>query len=167
MWYKIIRSQLTFFIVLALCIFTFPRLISILHAQTFKAGETPSSHFFVAVFHEGGKPSFQLIPFKDASAGGKDFYAKKDSETLQTGEFEFSTYRVLEQSGRRRVIETVQKTDDYTFTSQYKVENGRVIPLRYQVFGLGEFFSGFVLAIIFCAFLFYILRRCAKRQQTS
>ena len=130
MAYKIVHSKIIFVMVLLLCVFTFPRLLSWATAKTFKAGKEPPGHFLVAVSNESKERPFRLIPFTKISVES-DFYVNREkSLTIRTGEFSYEIFHLLDWADGNPVIETVSGDDDYTFTNKYQIKNRHLVPLR-------------------------------------
>jgi hypothetical protein len=159
MLHKIVHSKIVFGVIMLSCAFTFPNLVSWATITKFKSGEMPSGLFFVAVSDKITKKPFRLIPYKEISTESQLYEGKEKSLTIQTDEFSFATYRLLEWSDGDKIVETISRDDDYTFTSRYQIKDRHVVPLTLKVFGPGQALLGLIVAIGFCCLLFYFLRR--------
>lgn len=155
--HQIANSKTVFFLVLLPCIFLFPRIISVLNAESFAPGDA-AGEVYVASASERGEQPFELVPFYEASRSASFITCPKRDLIVHTGEFETIECHILEQKSNSTVIETVKADDDYSFISRYRIEGHRVIPMMRRVFGPSQGFAGLVLAIVFCKLLFFVLR---------
>jgi hypothetical protein len=165
--HAVARSKTAFILLFIPCFFLFPRLISLFGAKSFSNGEAPSATFFVAIATDTANKSFELVPFDYAIASNRSYFPPENASVIQVGEFETNEYRVLSQSPVAAVIETVKKDDDYTITSQYRVDGRRITPLKQRLLGPGHGFAGVLMAYIFCASFFYLLRRFTEHRDIN
>ena len=156
--YRFARSELAALLVFIACVFIFMQVTSRSSAKSFDNGEVPGAHFFVAVGQADAAQPLKLLPFAEAMASDHAFvFSQRDWKT-HTGEYDISEYHVLEQTDSGTLIETIQRDDDYTFTSRYRVNGRQITPLCHRTLGPGHGFAGFLLAMVFCALLFPFLR---------
>lgn len=153
-----------FAVVLALSTIAFSMAHRWLSAESFESGEPPGKYFYVAVSTRHAGQPFELVPFAEASHSTASLMLMKSDLVVKTGELSTIQYHVIEKTPGASTIETVYSNDDYTFTSRYRVEGQRIVPLRHLISGPGNGMIGLLLALIFTTLLFYMLRAKFKRK---
>ena len=171
----IAHSKLAFAVTLIGLLLLFTYQLCVNNAVTLAPGAEPGYGFYVAVTPGAENHPFDLVMFGELKNKAYHFELPSQSASFKRGEFESLSYRVIgasplgQELGQEpsQEIETIFRTDDYTFWSRYRVTPTGIQPLWQRNVGPGQMFAAIPLAIITCWLLFFVLRRLLPRQRNN
>jgi hypothetical protein len=135
-------------------------IVSIIDTDHIKKGEQPprSGLFRVALFNTSDD-SFVLVSFKEAGEcshkGSCYLLPGKEHGRVETGEFGYWAYDVVEKTETHLVIQTTANDDDNTIWSTYSTDdNNAITPMKMKMFYFGYMFPAAGMALIFIVLIY-------------
>ena len=132
-------------LVFVTCVFTVPRLLSLLTTAHFVAQESAS--IYVAV--QNGGNGFDLVGMKaPVTLQTRAFVADGDKPSAPNSTEAADRVRILRRDDASTLMETVWSNDDYAITSRYRVAGEQVSPVSRQTFGVPHVLMGLPIAAV-------------------
>ena len=153
-------------LVFVVCAISLPRLFSILGRSSFDENSAVPDHFYVAVVDANG--GFQLAPLKGLDISRHPLFVQagesRDHVNNDGSGEPLERVRILQRSDAGALMESVRATNHEIMTARYRVVGQRVVPLRLELWGIGNLFQGMVAAALTATIVEVVLARRRHRK---
>ncbi len=154
---RLLRSDRALVVlVFVVCLFTVPRVLSLLTTEHFEGHEL--ARIYVAVQRDIG--GFDLVALEAPAILETPAYVADGGKPSEPNAAEDTDrVRVLKRDDTGTLMETVWSNDDYVVMSRYHVSGKRVSPVSRQTYGLPNALMGlFIAAVVALALKFALAR---------